>query len=128
MNRQRFIDRDFQDEGSERALALAAALAQVCDARFLETLLHHKTALDEFGGQLYIAAARHKFDSEGKPADHSEPGAYETVGYVWHYGHKAQLRGQVTEPDEAWGSAEAPEVEGSEPEGVEEAPEVPVED
>ena len=69
MKRQRFVQRDPAVEGTERAQQLAAALAVTCDAEFLERLLAHKTALDEFGGQLFIAAARGKFDQDGNRLD-----------------------------------------------------------
>jgi hypothetical protein len=113
MNRQKFQRRIFEAEGSERSQQLALSLAAECDPEFLETLLHYKSALDEFGGQIYIAAARDKFDTEGNNVEHNEPrGSFETWGYVCHYGHKAQLKGQETEPDVPWGAAEAPEQNG----------------
>jgi len=121
VNRQRYVERDFEGEGSDRAQALGLALGQVCDARFLEAILHHKAAIDEFGGQLYIAAAREKFDAEGNRTD--GPGAYETFGYVFLYGSKAKLAGRLAETADAEAAAAPPEV----PEAVEPEPEEPVE-
>jgi hypothetical protein len=111
MNRQRFVSRDFNREGDQRAQQLGLALAAECDPDFLEAFLHHKAAMDEFGGQLYIAAARVKVDADAMPVDHSEAGHYITYGYIFHFGHKAQLKGALEEPDVKWGGAQAPELE-----------------
>lgn len=120
MNRQRFIDRDFDGEGSERSQALALALAQTCDARFLEAILHHKAALDEFGGQLYIAAAREKFDADGNRTE--TVGAYETFAYIFLFSEKVKIAGRLAETAEAE-AAEAPtEAPEPEPEQPEESP------
>jgi hypothetical protein len=58
MNRQRFIDRDFQNEGSPRSQELALALAAQCDPELIEAILHGIGAIHEFGGQLFIAGTR----------------------------------------------------------------------
>lgn len=106
MNRQRFVDRDFEAEGSERSARLAAALAQTCDPEFLEALIHHKAALDEFGGEVYIAASpRPKFNRKGERIEVNEPGNFETLGYIFHFGHRARYQGAIEEPDTPYGGA-----------------------
>ena len=92
MNRQRYIDRDFENEGSPRSQEFAAALATRFDPGFLESLTRHLDALDEFGGELYIAPARAKFDGEGNRVDGRHARSWESVGYIFHYGAKARLK------------------------------------
>lgn len=122
MNRNAYSDRIYlnRDEagerrisaiastGSEKALELATVLATMCSEDFLEKLIRHKAALDEWGGQIYIATAREKFDASGKLIEHREVGEYLTVGYIFHYGHRSQIKGQVQEPDTPLHEGEAP--------------------
>jgi hypothetical protein len=99
MNRQRLLNRDFEGEGTDDARQIALALAELCDRNFLELLLRHKVALDEFGGEIYLAAVRDKFDKNGRPAAHNDPeGSFLTYAYIVNYGSKAQLK--VEAPNE----------------------------
>jgi hypothetical protein len=111
VNRQRFVTRDPAEEGEIRSQQLGAALAQQCDPEFLEAVLHMKSALDEFGGQAYIAASRDRFGDDGRP---DESGRFYTWGYIVHYGSKVTIRRLQTDE-------EVPE-EGPPPEADEEAP------
>lgn len=124
MNRQRYVRRIVPDparpgtnvrvdEGTQEAQALALALATVCDEQFLEALLHHKLSLDEFGGEVFIAAARGKFDSRGQLVEHNEPGSHQTTGYVFHYTEKSKVAGQPEEPDVPRGQVAPGPAEGS---------------
>lgn len=99
MNRQRYIARDFENEGSPRSQELAAALATRCDPEFLEVLTRHIAALDEFGGELYLAPSRAKFDAEGKKVEPNEAGSWESTGYIFHYGDRTRLKRIEDEPD-----------------------------
>jgi hypothetical protein len=111
MNRERFIERNFELEGSDRSILLGQALGQICDPDFIEALLHHIAALDQFGGQLYIAAGpRTKLNNKGQAVDAAEAGSYETLGYVFHYGSKPTIRRLQTE-EESGEAPAAPEVE-----------------
>jgi hypothetical protein len=86
-------------EGEARAQNLAAALAQKCDPEFLEAVLHMKSALDEFGGQVFIAAARDHFNDQGAVVPVSQPGRWTTYGYLFHYGDKPQIRRLQTDEE-----------------------------
>lgn len=122
MNRQRFVDRDFQNEGSPRSQELAAALAVQSDPEFLEAVLHAKGALDEFGGQVFVAATRQKVsvDEEGViRAD--ESGAFATLGYIVHYSSKASIRRLQTEEETS--AVAAPDEPDAEQEFTGEEPE-----
>lgn len=97
--------------GTEECRAKAIVLSEIVDEEFLDHLVAHVSALNEFGGEVYISAARQKFNEAGQPVDHSEVGAYETFGYVLHYGHRSRLRGQRAEPDVELNEAEPPVAE-----------------
>lgn len=124
MNRSRYVRRLVRDpetgeiirvpEGDEAANQLAFALATTCSVEFLEAMLHHKSALDEFGGSVFIAASRMRFDDEGNPVEHSEPGAYHTAGYAWNYSKKSRLPQTADEPDSELATVE-PERNGDAP-------------
>lgn len=99
INRSRYIQRNFQAEGSEPSAALCHALAQIVDPVLAESILHHLSALDEFGGELYIGANRQP-QSDGK---------HLTVGYLVGYNSKAQIKDAPDEDDVAYGTEAAPE-------------------
>lgn len=130
MNRNRYIDRIYLEQspdsdhgrvrgsapqGTERALALGTILASTCTEDFLEALISHLGALNEWGGEVYISAIRQRFDFDGNVVNHSEPGEYLTIGHVMHYGHRSKVKGQVHEPDTPLVSAETPEITDEEP-------------
>lgn len=103
-------------EGSQRAHQLAQLLAEVADAEFIQSIINAKTAADQFGGQMFVAAKREKFDAEGHPT--TSVGTFETVGYVFHFGHKVTaIHNAVPEPDAPF-PVELPEANGT-PESVE---------
>lgn len=112
MNRSRFIERDFGGEGSERSQALALALGQIADPELLEALLHHLAALHEFGGEIYIGAARDRFvvDDNQRLVKTTEGGSFLTYGHVIAYNKKARIKGQQVEPDANYESQPAPEI------------------
>lgn len=115
MNRQRYVDRDFQNEGSPRSQELAAALAVQCDPELLEAFLHLKGALDEFGGQAFIAATRERISvEEDGTIRKDERGVFTTLGYIVHYGSKASLKRLQTEEDAGQVEA-APEPDAEQP-------------
>lgn len=139
MNRNRYIDRIYleqsadgehgriasvADQGSQRAIDLGTVLASSSSEDFLEALIHHKGALDEWGGEIYISAIREKFDGGGNRIEHREVGEYLTVGYVVHYGHRSSVKGQIQEPDTPLATAQKPEPQ---PEPAEVENGVPVE-
>lgn len=99
MNRQRYIDRDFEAEGDVRAQNLAVALAQTCDPDFLEAVFHMKSALDEFGGQAFIAAARDHFNDQGEVVPVNQPGRWQTYGYLIHYGDRPTIKRLQTDEE-----------------------------
>lgn len=101
MRRAFYSPRLHTEEGSERAVELAVALAQISDEEFLRTIIDIKAALDRIGGQVYIAAFRNKYDpATGEQLeDPSAPGRYETDGYAIHYEHIAKLTDSPREPD-----------------------------
>jgi hypothetical protein len=108
MNRSRVIHRDFANEGSQDAQALALALAQITDREFLESLLHHVSALREFGGELYIGTARTRVYN-GQPVEHNDSrGSFITHAYVVGYTEKSRIKNVPEEPDEPFAAAVAP--------------------
>ena len=140
MNRNRYIDRirleqssdsehgrigGYVEQGNQRALALGTILASTCSEDFLEALISHLGALNEWGGEMYVSAIRQRFDFDGNVVDHSEAGEYLTIGHVMHYGHRSKVKGQVHEPDTPLVAADTPEPteepasNGVEPEPVE---------
>jgi hypothetical protein len=83
--------RDVRDEGSDRSHQLAIALAQICDPELLETLVHLKSALDEFGGEFRVVSMRHKYSPTGERLeDLTSDGEFFTDGYLTHYSHYAK--------------------------------------
>ena len=126
MNRQRAVIRT-EEEGSQRAQQLGLALAALCDEEFLEALIHHKSALDDFGGDLYIGANRVKYDAEGRRMEKGDtgPGTFVTTGYIFHYGSKSRVKQLATEeevaevPEPPQAEEEEPSPNGAEPEPVE---------
>jgi hypothetical protein len=123
VNRSRYIDRIYlsqsedgehgrisaaADQGTDRAMALATILAATCSEDFLEALIRHKGALDEWGGQMFVSAIREKFDHTGNRVEHRDKGEYLTIGYVVNYGHRSTVKGQVQEPDTPLQAAEIP--------------------
>ena len=85
------------DEASQE---VALAIAQIADSETLRSFLDTLTALDRFGGELYIGAYRKKFDAQGNIVEPDEVGEYETVGYAWHYEHVAKRTAQMTGAEE----------------------------
>jgi hypothetical protein len=53
------------DGGDEDALQYAQALANVCDAETLRSLVDGIVLLQRIGGELYVGAYRIKVDAEG---------------------------------------------------------------
>lgn len=109
MNRQRYVDRDFQNEGSPRSQELAAALAVKCDPDFLEVVLNLKAALDEFGGQAFIAATRDRVSwavvEEGGEETlrlvKDQTASFKTLGYITHFTEKATIKRLQTDEEVA---------------------------
>jgi hypothetical protein len=128
LNRSRFIERDFQGEGSERSQALAIALAQIADPELLEALVHHIAALHEFGGEVYIGAARDRFEVQGERlVKVTDGGSFLTFGHVIAYNKKARIKGQQSEPDAGYEQQPAPQPEPApEPNGDGDPESVPV--
>lgn len=133
------VVRDRTEEGSERSLELATALAQTSDPDFLEQVVHAKALLDAVGGQVFIAAVRNKYavitvrDRAGNVLgeqrevleDRKQPGEYETDAYLFHFDHIATaLRDAARQPDSEFPAEGPAEVEidaaGVEPEEVDE--------
>lgn len=106
-------------------MALGTVLATSCSEDFLERLIRHKGALDEWGGEIYISAIREKFDAAGNRVEHREAGEYLTVGYIFHYGHRSSVKSQVHEPDTPLVTAQTPEPKEAEVDAVLEANGVP---
>src|SRR5690349_20712563 len=140
MNRNSYIDRihlrqsadsehgeiaAYEQTGTERCVTLSMLLASVASERQLEALISHFSALNEWGGEMFVSAVREKFDPDGRRVEHRDPGEYLTVGYVMHYGHRSSIKGQVHESDTPLASAQLPEPSeepasnGAEPEPVE---------
>lgn len=93
LNRSCFVDRDFEG-----------------DAEFAEALSDHIATLRAFGGELYVSAARDKFDRDGNRVEHSDPrGKFLTYGFVIAYSSKSQLKGTPEEPEERYGAVTPPE-------------------
>jgi hypothetical protein len=115
MNRSRLIERDFAAEGSERSQQLALALAQIADPELLEALVHSVGALHEFGGEVYIGAARNRFQADGERLVRVEQGgSFLTYGHVIAYNTRARIKGQPVEPDQGYEQHPAPEFEEAE--------------
>lgn len=85
--------------GGEDAHRLAAALAEIADAEFIERVLQGKAALDAFGGELRIGAYREKLDDRGNRAGGDTPGTYETLAYLFAYNHHNKATAGPTEPN-----------------------------
>ena len=96
MNRSRLIYRS-EAEGDQGAQAAALALAQIADRELILSLTHHISALREFGGELYIGAARTKIDRE-----------HVTHAYVVGYTEKSRIRTNPPEADESHVGVEVP--------------------
>lgn len=78
------------EEGGQRSQQLAVALAQISDPEFIEMVVHMKSALDAFGGQVTISALRNKYAVTGERlSDLTKDGEYATDGYGCHYDHWA---------------------------------------
>lgn len=106
LNRSRYFTRG--QAGTQECQLLADALARIADAELLEAIVNNVGTINEHGGELFIAAKRVKV-AKGKIVDSSEPGTYETIGYLTAYNSKAQVPGSVEEPDIAYGTpASAP--------------------
>lgn len=94
------------DGGDEDALQVAQALANVCDAETLRSLLDLKVLLDRVGGEGYIGAYRIKVDPEGhqippeEMQDPNRPGTYLTMGYLFTYDPVAKKTRRATEAPE----------------------------
>ena len=89
------VQRDPDSYATEEAHSLALALAATCDPEFLESLLHAKSALDRFGGELFIGTDRRKFNSSGEEIT-GGIGDFETIGYAFHWNSRTQV-GRVEE-------------------------------
>lgn len=96
MNRSRVIYRDPNAEGSQDAQAAALALAQIVDRPMLESLIHHFSALREFGGETYIGAVR---------GGDSKSGHF-TGAYVVGYTEKTRIKANPTEQDQSFAEVE----------------------
>lgn len=105
MNRSRLIYRKPGWEGTDEANAAALALAQLADRELIENLIHHLSALREFGGEVHIGAARARFDDEGKQSDE---GQFHTYAYVIGYTEKSRVKSNVAEPDQGITQTPAP--------------------
>jgi hypothetical protein len=120
MRRERYVEKMlltqegyFQPLEGDVGVAQAQALALVSVAPTLvETLLNHVAALNEFGGEIYIAAHRVKLD-HGVPVEHNATGKQETIGFLVGYSKRAQIKDQAEEADTGRGvaSSEQPTVE-----------------
>lgn len=112
-------------EGDEAAQAEALALATDHSAEFLATLRRHLATVDEFGGSVFIAASRVKFDRDGEVVEHEAPFPYVTQGWVFDYDKKSRLRGQPDEADSSLATAEPEPIDAPEPNGHRDEP-VPI--
>lgn len=86
------------DEGNEDAQSVALALAAVADAEFIRSVLTGKTAMDQFGGQLVIAAKRAKIN-EHRQIDNENGKERVTIAYAHSYQHVADVLKQEPEAD-----------------------------
>lgn len=94
------------DGGDEEALQVAQALANVCDAETLRSLLDLKILLDRVGGEAYVGALRIKVDTNGhrippeQMRDPERPGTYLTSGYLFVWNPVAQKTKVAVQSDE----------------------------
>jgi hypothetical protein len=110
LNRSRYIPRG--NAGTQQSAGFAAALAQIADPGLLEAIVNNVAAINEHGGEVYIAAGnRQKVNAQGRIVEAHEPGAYETLGYVVAYNSRARVKGVPDEPETAYGSEQAAPVE-----------------
>lgn len=91
------------DGGDEEALQYAHALANVCDAETLRSLLDGIVLLQRVGGEFYVGAYRIKVSSrDGKKIAPSDPapGTYLTAGYLFEYDPVAKKTRAATQAPE----------------------------
>lgn len=124
MNRSRVIQRDFENEGTQDANAAALGLAQVADRGLIEALTHHLSALREFGGEVYIGAARSRVRGGQLLPSDAEPqkgDSFVTHAFAFGYTEKSRIKTNAAEPDEAFAETQVPEpvAEGDELDGAE---------
>lgn len=81
-------------EGDDRAQEVALALAAISDVDFLRSVLNGKAAMDQFGGQLVIAAKRERIDEHGRL--NPEGAERVTIAYAHSYQHVADA---LRDPD-----------------------------
>lgn len=116
MNRSRLIYRDFDGEGSQESQAYALALAQIAGPDVIESLVHHFSALHEFGGELYIGTRREEVNKGAR----ANPQGRVTVAYVVGYTEKSRIKDNTEEPEETIEDVFIPEsVPEPEPEPLE---------
>lgn len=80
-------DPEISVPGDDEALSRAMALGHRFDAQTLESVHDALVELDRFGGQLFVAVRRAKYDADGNeiPRDrHGEvPGQFFTTGFIF---------------------------------------------
>lgn len=93
-----------RDGGDEDALQAAQALANLCDAATLRSLVDLVVTLQRFGGEAYVGAYRRKIDPEGRivlPEEIRETaGTYETVGYLFFWDAVAKQTRAATQVED----------------------------
>lgn len=107
LNRSKYVERDYT-AGKQEVAKLGIALAELCDFEVMESLVNHFAAINEFGGEVYIAANRAKVNRTGKVVETSEPGTFTTLGYLIAYNSRSQVKGAIEEPDAPHGTVTAP--------------------
>lgn len=113
------------------------ALGQIIAPELAESLLQHIGTLNEFGGEVYIGAARARFDAQGRKLqsngkvlvevptqagtevherEPTAPVGWTTYAHIVGYNKTARIKGQEVEPDAPYESQPAPDPVEPEPE------------
>jgi hypothetical protein len=86
-----------EGRGGARLRGVARALAEIADPLFIQSVLDAKSALDRFGGELFVGTDRRKFNSQGQEISRGV-GDFETVAYVFHWNSRTQIGTEIEEP------------------------------